>query len=69
MRLTGESAQRAADTVIAEVGQLGGGGGVIVVTPTGEAVFSFNTSGMYRARATSGGVHEIAIFQDEVAGR
>ena len=41
---------------------LGGDGGVILVTPEGHAIFSFNTTGMYRGRATSGGVNEVAIF-------
>src|SRR5690606_19225927 len=35
MRLLGESAQQAADAVIAEIGALGGDGGVIVAAPTG----------------------------------
>ena len=63
--MAGETAQQAADAVIAEVGELGGQGGVIVVTPRGDAVFSFSTPGMYRARATSGGLHEVAIFADD----
>ena len=65
MRLLGESAQTAADTVIAEVGELGGDGGVIVAVPDGTTVFSFNTPGMYRGRADSTGLHEVAIFAEE----
>ncbi|MDE1980260.1 MAG: isoaspartyl peptidase/L-asparaginase [Betaproteobacteria bacterium] len=65
MRFKRESAQKAADTVIKEVGKLGGDGGVIVVTPGGEAVFSFNTPGMYRARSTSAGVRQVAIYKGE----
>lgn len=65
MRLLGESAQTAADTVIAEVGELGGNGGVIVVAPDGSRpVFSFNTPGMYRGRADSKGLREVAIFRE-----
>jgi len=60
-----EGTQEAADAVIAEVGDLGGDGGVIVVDPDGNALFAMNTSGMYRARATSGGVNEVAIYADE----
>lgn len=65
LRFRGERAQVAADHVLGEIGQLGGDGGVIVVTPRGEAVFSFNTSGMYRARANSRGLKQVAIFKDE----
>ena len=60
-----QSAQMAADDVMADVKQLGGDGGVILVTPEGHAIFSFNTSGMYRGRATSDGVNEVAIFGGE----
>ncbi|MGV2494996.1 isoaspartyl peptidase/L-asparaginase family protein [Pelagerythrobacter aerophilus] len=65
MLLAGEGVQQAADAVIADVGELGGDGGVIVVSKDGEAVFSFNTPGMYRARATSEGMNEVAIFAGE----
>ena len=44
---------------------LGGDGGVIAVSKDGEAVFSMNTPGMYRGRANSGGLNEVAIFADE----
>jgi len=65
LRFRKDTAQQAADAVIAEVGALGGDGGVIVVTPRGEAVFAQNTPGMYRARATSKGVRQVAIFKGE----
>jgi len=65
MRLKGESAQAAADAVIAEVGALGGDGGVIVAAPDGTTASAFNTSGMYRARADSGGRADVAIFAGE----
>jgi beta-aspartyl-peptidase (threonine type) len=64
MRLKGESAKAAADAVMAEVEVLGGTGGVIVVTPKGEAEYSFNTPGMYRGRADAKG-RSVAIFGDE----
>ncbi|MBX7542071.1 isoaspartyl peptidase/L-asparaginase family protein [Qipengyuania sphaerica] len=57
--------QKTADDVMAEVKQLGGDGGVILVTPDGHALFSFNTSGMYRGRASSEGMSEVAIYGDE----
>jgi beta-aspartyl-peptidase (threonine type) len=60
-----EYAQTLANDVMDEVKDLGGDGGVILVTPEGHAIFSFNTSGMYRGRATSAGVNEVAIFGGE----
>jgi beta-aspartyl-peptidase (threonine type) len=65
LRAGSEPAQVAADAVMADVAALGGDGGVILVTPEGEAIFSFNTTGMYRGRATSSGVNEVAIFGGE----
>ncbi|OYW45720.1 MAG: isoaspartyl peptidase/L-asparaginase [Sphingomonadales bacterium 32-68-7] len=62
MRLLGESAQAAADAVIAEVGTLGGHGGVIVAAPGASPAFAFNTPGMYRGRADSAGLCEVRIF-------
>ena len=64
IRLCGESAQGAADAVMAEVKALGGDGGVIVVTPRGEAVTSFNTPGMYRGVASASG-RRVAVYSDE----
>ena len=58
-------AQMIADDVMADVKELGGDGGVILVTPEGHAIFSFNTTGMYRGRATSAGLREVAIFGGE----
>lgn len=55
MRLGEVSAQAAADGVMAEVKALGGDGGVIVVSPVGEMVYSFNTPGMYRGKADANG--------------
>ncbi|MFO6430751.1 isoaspartyl peptidase/L-asparaginase family protein [Erythrobacter sp. W302b] len=60
-----EEAQYIADAVMADVAGLGGDGGVILVTPEGHAIFSFNTTGMYRGRATSAGVREVGIFGGE----
>jgi len=60
-----QHAQAIADAVMSEVAELGGDGGVILVTPEGDALFSFNTSGMYRGRASSSGINEVAIFAEE----
>lgn len=64
MRLGGEAPQAAADAVMADVRALGGTGGVILVTPAGEGVFSFNTPGMYRGRAGPEG-RQVGIYGDE----
>ncbi|HEX8223001.1 MAG TPA: isoaspartyl peptidase/L-asparaginase [Allosphingosinicella sp.] len=64
MRMLGESARDAADKAIADVGALGGSGGVILVTPAGEAAWSFNTPGMYRGIASAEG-RRVAIYADE----
>ena len=65
MLLAGEGVQQAADTVMADVAELGGDGGVIVVSKDGEAVFSFNTPGMYRGKVSAGGKKTVAIYGDE----
>ncbi|MEO1489190.1 MAG: isoaspartyl peptidase/L-asparaginase [Pseudomonadota bacterium] len=67
MPLSRTSAQDEADAVMAEVKELGGDGGVILVTPEGHTIFSFNTSGMYRGRANSDGLNEVAIFGGDPA--
>jgi L-asparaginase / beta-aspartyl-peptidase len=64
IRMKDVSAEQAADAVMAEVKELGGSGGVIVVTPGGEATWSFNTPGMYRGKASAEG-RTVAIFGDE----
>ena len=65
VRFLGETIQQAADAAIAEVGELGGDGGVIVAGADGGTAFAFNTPGMYRGRADSAGMHEVKIFGDE----
>ncbi|RZJ86150.1 MAG: isoaspartyl peptidase/L-asparaginase [Brevundimonas sp.] len=55
----------AAHDEIAEVGALGGEGGVIVLSAGGEPVFAMNTSGMYRGSVSSTDPAEVAIYGDE----
>jgi len=64
MRMLGQAAKAAADAAMAEVVQLGGSGGVIFVSRSGEAGWSFGTAGMYRGRASAEG-REVAIYADE----
>nr|WP_246449238.1 isoaspartyl peptidase/L-asparaginase [Sphingomonas sabuli] len=63
MRLTQMSGQEAADSVMSDVKQLGGDGGVIAVTPKGEMVYSFNTPGMYRGKASAEG-RSVALYTE-----
>ncbi len=65
MRFGKEDVQTAVDAAQAEVKALGGVGGVIAVSPDGTSAFSFNTPGMYRGRATSGGEFAVHIYGDE----
>ncbi|HZG09318.1 MAG TPA: isoaspartyl peptidase/L-asparaginase [Allosphingosinicella sp.] len=64
IRMLGESAEAAAEAAIAHVAELGGTGGVIVVTPDGHSAWTFNAEGMYRAIASAQG-RKIAIYGDE----
>lgn len=60
------SVQEAADEVVQRrLTELGGDGGVIVVGANGELAWSFNTSGMYRARAAKGRAPEVGIYKEE----
>jgi len=62
----GMSLQAAADEVIKkQMVALGGDGGIIALTPQGEMVWSFNTEGMYRARASEGRPVEIEVYDDK----
>ena len=62
--LSGESLQSALDAVLADVGSLGGTGGLIAVAPGGEAAWGFTTPGMYRGVARSNGEREVAVYAE-----
>ncbi|MEM9169993.1 MAG: isoaspartyl peptidase/L-asparaginase [Pseudomonadota bacterium] len=51
VRYCGASLQEAVDGLIADVARLGGDGGVIAVSKSGEVAFAFNSDGMKRAGA------------------
>jgi beta-aspartyl-peptidase (threonine type) len=61
----GATVQQAADAEIADVGSIGGDGGVIVMSPRGEAAFAMNTSGMYRGSVSGRAPAAVAIYADE----
>ncbi|MFL5296925.1 MAG: isoaspartyl peptidase/L-asparaginase family protein [Phenylobacterium sp.] len=66
VELSGFSLQAACDRVMQQdLTGLGGQGGVIATAPSGEMAWSFNTSGMYRARIAEARPLEVAIYKDE----
>jgi beta-aspartyl-peptidase (threonine type) len=66
VELKGLKLQQAADQVIQkELTALGGDGGVIAVAPDGQMAWSFNTSGMYRAKVGDGQPLVVGIYKDD----
>lgn len=65
VRLAGQALEQAASGVIAQIGALGGVGGVISVDRRGRAGWCFNSAGMYRGLGRSGQPPIIALFGDE----
>ena len=62
----GLSLQDAADQVVQrQLAALGGDGGVIAVAPDGQMAWSFNTSGMYRARIADGEPLVVGVYKDD----
>ena len=62
MMLGGESLRDALDAVLADVGSLGGTGGLIAVAPDGAVAWGFTTPGMYRGRIGSSIDRCVAIY-------
>jgi len=59
----GISLKAAADEVIQDkLVAMGGDGGIIALTPSGEVIFSFNTAGMYRAGIDAQGNRTVGIY-------
>jgi len=48
-----------------ELRRAGGDGGIIAVDPRGHMVWSFNTSGMYRARLAAEEPLQVGIYKDD----
>jgi beta-aspartyl-peptidase (threonine type) len=64
MRVT--SLKNAVDAVVQHaLTALGGEGGVIAVAPDGQIAWSYNTEGMYRARASSDGPTVIGLYASD----
>lgn len=65
VRLSRLSVAEAVSALVAELGVMGGKGGVIAVGPGGRGSWDFNTSGMYRGRVSADTQAEVAIYGDE----
>jgi beta-aspartyl-peptidase (threonine type) len=63
--LNGEVLQDALDAVLEDVKTMGGTGGMIAVTPSGEAAWGFTTPGMYRGVASDGGERVVEVYGEE----
>lgn len=63
VRLGGQRLQEAVDGVLADIATLGGKGGLIAVTPKGEAAFGFTTPAMYRGMADADG-RRVAVYSE-----
>ena len=64
MRLGGESLQQALDAVLEDIEGLGGRGGLIAVSPNGDAAWGFTTPAMYRGVAGPG-ERRVAIYSED----
>jgi beta-aspartyl-peptidase (threonine type) len=64
IRYRGDSLAEAARAVVAELGRIGGSGGLVAVGRDGELALPFNCSGMYRGFVTADGVIRTAIYDE-----
>jgi beta-aspartyl-peptidase (threonine type) len=64
IRLGGATLQEAIDGVLADIAALGGKGGLIGVTPDGDAGWAFTTPAMYRGMADENG-RKVGIYAAE----
>jgi len=64
VRIGRQSLQEALDAVLADIAALGGKGGLIAVSPTGDAAWGFTTPAMYRGMADSSG-RTVRVYSEE----
>ncbi|MBV9112129.1 MAG: isoaspartyl peptidase/L-asparaginase [Hyphomicrobiales bacterium] len=69
MRLGKQSLAAAAEAVVAELGALGGSGGLIGVDATGEVALPFNCTGMYRGRIGADGIAWTGIYREPLKAK
>lgn len=66
IELKGLTLVQAAKQTIAEIGELGGDGGVIGLNQNGEYMMEYNTQGMYRGVVDEEGNMQIFIYEEEL---
>ena len=64
VRIGSQSLQAALDAVLADIQALGGKGGLIAVSPDGEAAWGFTTPAMYRGMADASG-RTVAVYSED----
>jgi beta-aspartyl-peptidase (threonine type) len=64
VRIGKEALAAAAERVVAELGALGGSGGLIAVDAVGEVALPFNCAGMYRGRIGADGIAWTGIYRE-----
>jgi beta-aspartyl-peptidase (threonine type) len=65
IRIGGERLQQALDAVLEDIQSLGGKGGMIAVSPNGDAAWGFTTPAMYRGMADATGKTVRVYAEDE----
>jgi isoaspartyl peptidase/L-asparaginase-like protein (Ntn-hydrolase superfamily) len=69
MRYLGETVMRASEAVVAELGSIGGSGGLIAIDAKGDVALPFNSSGMYRGRIGADGVAWTGIYKEALTAQ
>lgn len=64
IKLLGETPAQASSIVLNEIAELGGDGGAIIISHSGETSLSFNTPGMFRGFVSADGNIETRIYGD-----
>lgn len=65
IRWGGQGVEQAAGDVVAELGRVGGSGGLVAVDSLGRVSLPFNSTGMYRGVATEDGTFLTAIHRED----
>jgi len=63
----GRTLSAAAESVVAELGRVGGSGGLVAVDRAGALALPFNCAGMYRGYAKDDGIVYTAIYDEDFA--